>query len=231
VGEIPPFFIFIIMSTEQSQFSKLPKRQLIRIIEKLVDEDFPTGNPYDHDYDSLHELVEGIGSYYNIDAMYEDVEFFSKLLEINQDLVADLFANQKRELMNKDLYNKLIIPVANTYKVNYTVNGTCTYTEFYAQNFTSYDEDWVKDLATQQHNDGSWDMYDGITTSKTDYDNWEMNDYDLEDVELVDDRIEKIKESILKKLSVESTSGFINSLDKKSLLELRRVIDSKLRLL
>jgi hypothetical protein len=58
-----------------------------------------------------------------------------------------------------------------------------------------------------------------------------MNDYDLEDVEIVDDRIEKIKESILKKLSVESTSSFIDSLDKKSLLELRRVIDSKLRLL
>ena len=34
------------MSAEQSQFSKLSKKQLVFICEKLVDEDFPIGNDY-----------------------------------------------------------------------------------------------------------------------------------------------------------------------------------------
>ena len=33
------------MPTAQSQFSRLPKKQLVFIAEKLVDEDFPIGNP------------------------------------------------------------------------------------------------------------------------------------------------------------------------------------------
>ena len=31
---------------DQSQFSRLPKKQLVLIAEKLIDEDFPQGNPY-----------------------------------------------------------------------------------------------------------------------------------------------------------------------------------------
>ena len=39
------------MAAEQSQFSRLPKRQLVLIAEKLVDEDFPSDNPYgDYEY-------------------------------------------------------------------------------------------------------------------------------------------------------------------------------------
>jgi hypothetical protein len=49
------------------------------------------------------------------------------------------------------------------------------------------------------------------------------------------DEIEEVKEgyneSILNKLVVENTSEVINSLDKKTLLELRKLIDSKLRIL
>jgi hypothetical protein len=37
---------------EQSQFSKLSKKQLVFIAAKLVDEDFPIGNPYDDDFDN-----------------------------------------------------------------------------------------------------------------------------------------------------------------------------------
>ena len=39
------------MGAEQSQFSRLPKKQLVFIAERLVDEDFPIGNPYETDFD------------------------------------------------------------------------------------------------------------------------------------------------------------------------------------
>jgi hypothetical protein len=34
------------MQTEQSEFSKLQKKQLVFIAGKLVDDGFPSGNPY-----------------------------------------------------------------------------------------------------------------------------------------------------------------------------------------
>ena len=38
------------MAAEQSQFSKVSKKQLFFIAEKLIDAGFPTDNPY-NDYD------------------------------------------------------------------------------------------------------------------------------------------------------------------------------------
>ena len=68
---------------EQSQFSKLPKKQLALIAEKLIDEDFPIGNPYDYDFSDAYNTLETIGKYFSISAVHEDVEFFSKFLEMN----------------------------------------------------------------------------------------------------------------------------------------------------
>ena len=210
------------MSTEQSQFSKLPKRQLIRIIEKLVDEDFPTGNPYDHDYDSLHELVEGIGSYYNIDAMYEDVEFFSKFLEMNDELLSKIFDPNG----DKTLMDELVIPVAQTYELLYNVWGSCTYDEYMGQKFDSYDMDWVEDSARQQQSEGNWDLYDGYNVRETVYENFDESDYSFQEVRPVS---ESVKESLLDRLVLENTSEVVSSLDRQTLLKLKSIIDSRLR--
>ena len=218
------------MATEQSQFSKLPKKQLVFICEKLVDEDFPIGNPYTDDFDNAYEILQSVSKYFGISATQEDVEFFSKLLEINDDLIADLFANNKEQMKNRGLFEQLVIPVAKSYNLDYDVDGSCTYTEYFSQEFDSYDEDWVRDSAEQQRSDGSWDIYDGRERSSTDYENFDVNDHHYGDVYEVD-KSNTRNESVLNKLVIENTSEVVNSLDRKTLLELRRIIDSKLRLL
>jgi len=215
---------------EQSQFSKLSKKQLVFICEKLVDEDFPIGNPYTDDFDNAYEILQSVSKYFGISATQEDVEFFSKLLEINDDLIADLFANNKEQMKNRELFEQLVIPVAKSYNLDYDVDGSCTYTEYYSQEFDSYDEDWVRDSAEQQRSDGSWDIYDGRERSSTDYDNFDVNDHSYGDVYEVDEPDTR-NESVLNRLVIENTSEVVNSLDRKTLLELRRIIDSKLRLL
>jgi hypothetical protein len=56
-----------------------------------------------------------------------------------------------------------------------------------------------------------------------------MSDYEFGFViELNDDRTNGIRESILKHLVVENTSKVVSSLDKKTLLKLKRIIDSRL---
>jgi hypothetical protein len=218
------------MSATQSQFSKLPKKLLVFICEKLVDEDFPIGNPYISDFDSAFNILEDVSKYVGITSTYEDVEFFAKLLEINGELIGDLFANNKELMKNRELFEQLVIPVAKSYNLNYSSWGSCSYTNYMVQEFDSYDEEWVKDSAQQQNSDGNWSMWEGRERRDTEYENFEESDYSFGDVYEVDNSNTK-NESVLDRLVIENTSEVVNSLDRKTLLELRRIIDSKLRLL
>jgi hypothetical protein len=218
------------MSAEQSQFSKLSKKQLVSISVKLIDQDFPIGNPYESDYDDAYSILEEVSRYYSIDITHEDVEFFSKFLEINDEIIAELFANNKKEIRNGLLIEQLVIPVAKSYNLDYKVMGTCSYTNYMTQEFDSYDEEWVKDSASQQNNDGSWNMWEGQERSETEYDNYEESDYDYEDVYEIDESKNR-NESVLDKLVIENTSEVISSLDKRTLIKLKSIIESRLRLL
>ena len=220
------------MKPQQSKFAGLSKKQLTLICEKLVDEEFPIGNPYDWGFDSAFEILKDISKYFSIDVnAQEDVEFFSKFLEINEDIIADLFANNREQMRNVSLIEKLQIPTPSVYIVNYDVDGSCTYTEYLSNTFSSYDESWVEDAAKQGYDDGNWDLYEGKVRAKTEYDNFEMNDYNFESVHRYYEKPKQIKDSILNKLVVENTSEVIDSLDKDTLLKLKRMIDSKLRLI
>ena len=216
------------MAAEQSQFSRLPKKQLVFIAEKLVDEDFPIGNPYTDDFDSAYATLQEVSNYFSVESTHEDVEFFAKLLEINDEIIADLFANNKEQMKNRELIEQLVIPVAKSYNMDYSYWGTCSYTDYMVQEFDSYDKDWVTDSATQQNNDGNWSMWEGQETNPTEYKNFEESDYDFGDVYEID---ETKTESILDRLVIENTSGVVNSLDKKTLLKLKLIIESRLRLL
>ena len=210
------------MAADQSQFSKLPKKQLVLIAEKLIDEDFPTGNPYgSYSFSEAYETLSTIGKYFSISAVHEDVEFFSKFLEMNDDVLADIF-----ETGDKTLYNKLVIPVAQTYELRYNVWGSCTYDDYMGQKFDSYDMNWVEDSARQQRDDGNWDLFDGYNVSDTTYDNFDTSDYSFDEVRYVS---EPVKESLLNRLVLENTSEVVSSLDRETLLKLKSIIDSRLR--
>ena len=206
---------------EQSQFSKLPKKQLSLIAGKLIDEGFPTGNPYDYDFSDSYDTLVTIGKYFSVSVVHEDVEFFSKFLEMNDDVLADIF-----ETGDKTLYDKLIIPVAQTYELRYSVWGSCTFDDYMGQKFDSYDMSWVEDSARQQRDDGNWDLYDGYNINDTTYDNFDTSDYSFDEVNHVS---EPVKESLLDKLVLENTSEVVSSLDRGTLLKLKSIIDSRLR--
>jgi hypothetical protein len=211
------------MAAEQSQFSKLPKKQLVRIAEILVDEDFPQGSPYyGNNFDEHYKQLESIGRYFSISVVHEDVEFFSKFLEMNDDLLSKIFDPNG----DRTLIDKLVIPVAQTYELLYTTWGSCTYDDYMGQKFDSYDMDWVEDSAKQQENNGSWNLYDGYHVRDTVYENFESSDHSFDEVRPV---IENVKESLLDRLVLENTSEVVSSLDRQTLLKLKSIIDSRLR--
>ena len=216
----------------QSQFSKLPKKQLVFITEKLVDEDFPIGNPYDSDFDAAEKILTEVANYFSLAVTQEDVEFFSKFLKVNENIIAELFANNREQMRNSSLIEQLVIPVAKTYDLHYTTWGSCSYTEYKASYFDSYDKDWVTDSASQQRNDGNWDMWDGRDVRDAEYENFEESDSSYNHVYNVDDKQETIySESILDKLVIENTKDVVNSLDRNTLIKLKSIIESRLRLL
>jgi hypothetical protein len=73
--------IFFSKDLTQILLSKLSKKQLVYISEKLIDEDFPSGNPYGtYTFDEEYYKLENIGKYFGVSVVHEDVEFFSKFL-------------------------------------------------------------------------------------------------------------------------------------------------------
>ena len=200
---------------DASEFSKLSTRQLVIICEQLMGGNFDYENPYYSSYyDSVDEL-EKIAKYFGIPVLDEDVQFFAKLIQTNKELLTKIF-----ETKDKSLYNQLVIPVAKEYDVNYHTRGTCTFREEYETTWISYDKDWVKESMDHMRSDGNWDLYSGRHID-TDYDNHETDDWEYDTVKLLE---RNIKESNIK-------SSVLESLDKKTLLELRGLIDSRLRTL
>jgi len=220
------FFIFINMRASQSQFSILPKKQLLFIAEKLIDEDFPVGNPYSTNFDNTNNILKNVGKYFNITVTQEDVEFFSKFLEINENILSNIFENPGEQKTNKELIEQLEIPVAKSYNLNYVVWGSCTYTSEKVQEFDSYDKEWVKESVTQQIEDGNWDTWNGVDINETEYENFEQSDYNFEEVDEVDEN--PVRESLLSKLVLENTSDVIDSLDRTTLIKLKNLINKKL---
>lgn len=198
----------------QSQFSTVPKKQLVLICEKLIDADFEI-SPYDaYDYEVNYEKLEDIAKYFSMVVSDDDVQFFAKFIKINDEVLSKIF-----ETKDKSLYEQLVIPVAKKYKVEYQQYGSCTYNEYLETTWDSYDEDWVIDSIKQARENGNWDLYDGKTI-EMEYDNYEMNDFQFDD----STEIKHVKEST-------NNNKIIESLDKKTLLELRGLIDNRLKTL
>ena len=208
---------------DQSNFSRFPKKQLVFISSKIIDDGFDwqsLNHDYINEYDECEKILENTSSYFNESVVEEDVQFFAKFLEINDDLLSEIFENN-----DKTLTEQLIIPEAKDYLVEYTVNGSCTFEEEYKTKFSSYDENWVKDSLELQRNNGNWDFYSG-ELNDTQYDNWEMNDWNIENVKPMSN---EVQESRNPRKLLENTEKLIPKLDKNTLISLKFLIDKQLR--
>ena len=206
------------MSADQSQFSNQPKKILYTITQKLISDDFDEDYSADT-YDNNQTILSNISRMFNIDVVHDiDIQFFTKFIKINRRLISEI-----SETKDKSLIDKLVIPIAKTYEMLYNTWGSCVYEEFLKQEVDSYDEEWVRISILRDEADGYWNTYEGSQYSEPQYDNHEENGWNIESVH---ESNENIQENNFKK-----TTKVISSMDKKSLLELKSIIDSRLRLL
>jgi hypothetical protein len=208
---------------DQSNFSRFPKKQLVFIASKIVDDGFDwqsLDNDYENEYEDCEKTLKNVSSYFNEPVVEEDVQFFAKFLEINSGLLDLIFKNN-----DKSLIEQLVIPKANDYMVEYSVNGSCTFEEEYELIFSSYDETWVMGSLEVQRSSGNWDYYSG-KLKDTQYDNWEMNDWNVEKVKPISN---EVQESRNPRKLLENTEKLIPKLDKNTLVSLKFLIDKQLR--
>jgi hypothetical protein len=206
----------------QSTFSRFPKKQLVFIANKLIEDEFvwdDITDTYRDTYEDNEEILKSIVTYFNESVVEEDVQFFIKFLEINSGLLSKISNG------DKSMIEHLIIPQPKDYLVEYTTQGNCSFTEFYETRFSCYDKDWVIDSLYLQHNNGDWDVYSGVLKN-TEYDNWEMNDWEIDEVKDVPNNTQESRNP--RKL-LENTEKLIPKLDKDTLVSLKFLIDKQLR--
>jgi hypothetical protein len=210
---------------DQSTFSRFPKKQLVFISNKLIENGFEWED-FIEDYDSVIELndpiLESVASYFNESVVEEDIQFFIKFIETNQDLLTKI-----NETNDSSLIERLVIPQPNDYLVEYTVDGRCNFTEFYENNFSCYDKKWVYDSLYHQYRNGDWDIYSGVLKN-TEYDNWETENWE---VQTVKDIPNNTQESRSPRKLLENTEKLIPKLDKNTLISLKQLIEKQLRTL
>jgi hypothetical protein len=203
---------------DQSTLSRYTKKQLLYFAEKLIDNDFDFQNLYNN-YEENYSIASSLGKYFSVDITDEDVQFLSKFLEINDDILSQIFGG------DRSLIENLEIPIAKDYEIEYTTYGTCVYTEYYTTKISCYDRDWVDNTFQRGYDEGYFEVYDG-NLENTVYDNHEMSDWEIQKVNLLESK--NTKTSLLGKLVLENTQDALNSLDKDTLLKLRTLINSRL---
>ena len=209
----------------ESQLSKLPVKVLCEISKICLENDFDFEDPYIIGYQESCEIVEDASRWVGVGTIEAiDIEFIAKFISLNEEILRIWIDDEKKF---GEISNKFIIPKPKKYMVYYSSKGRGFITQKYQTDWTSYDKDWIRESMNELNSAGDWSYYDGDYIG-SDVDDFDEDDLDIDDIEVVRESKNK---SILNKLVVENTSEIIESLNRKTLLELRQLIDSKLRII
>ena len=209
------------MEIDESVFSKKNPEMLLFIIKQSIEKGFDFENPYSY-FVKNYQILEKVCKVVGINSLeYRDVDFISKFMTNNSELIQKIF-----ETKDKSLLSQLEYPKNKMFKVPYELYSHQSIVEHYTVNWDSYDKDFVRNSLIEARNDGNFDEWTG-DLQRTDILDSETSDFIINDEEITEINTEKT-ESILDRLVIENTSSVINSLDRNTLINLRNIINSRL---
>ena len=188
----------------QSKIHNLSDKQLVFAALRLMKSTFDYTNPYEEADKSLDE-VEEVLRYFNIESTFLDVEFMAKFIKLNEEKLIELQKNNKINIQGMTFER----PIPEKFKVYYEVYGPATFTEKYKISRIAYEGEWAKSGLTEEYNQGNFNYYNGDYLEH-EVDNWDVDNFSV-------DFYQKVNENT------------INSLKKDTLLELRNLIDRRLK--
>ena len=209
------------MEIDESVFSKKNPEMLLFIIKQSIEKGFDFKNPYSY-FIKNYQILEKICKLVGIDSLsYRDVEFISKFMTDNSELIQKIF-----ETKDKSLLSELEYPKNKMFKIPYEIYSNQSVVEIYTVNWDSYDKNFGRSSLIEARNDGNFDQWTG-DLQRTDVLDSEVSEWIINDDEITEINTEKT-ESILDRLVIENTSSVINSLDRNTLINLRNIINSRL---
>jgi hypothetical protein len=202
-----------------SQLRNSPPRILIEISSLLLSTDFNYRDPYD-DYEKSEELLENSSKWASVDVDSLDVEFISSFIFKNEKLIESVNSDGVNP---NEIISRLIIPEMKEYRVSYEIWGPAVLTEKYSTTRQSYGESFARNSLRHEYHEGKFDYYQG------NYEEHETDNFDADHFEITwVESLNESKKSIISRLVIENTSEVLNDLDKRTLIELRNLINQKL---
>ena len=209
------------MEIDESVFSKKNPEMLLFIIKQSIEKGFDFENPYSY-FVKNYQILEKVCKVVGINSLeYRDVDFISKFMTDNSELIQKIF-----ETKDKSLLSELEYPINKMFKIPYEIYSNQSILENYTVNWDSYDKKFVRSSLIETRNDGNFDEWTG-DLQRTDVLDSEVSEWIINDDEITEINTEKT-ESILDRLVIENTSSVINSLNRNTLINLRNIINSRL---
>lgn len=205
---------------KNSILENLPLKIIANIAKLCIEDGFEYFSPYD-DYDDNIEILQTATAWTsnNVDSLL-DLEFMSKFITTNETLLTKWI---DEDLNLKEIAGDLIIPKAKSFQIRYEQWGPATYTEHYSTIWYSYDKSWVSSAMEAELRNGDWNYMDGENVSH-DVDDWEPDNERINSIQ----EFSPVNESVKQKVILENTSELLKQIDKKSLIELRDLINQRL---
>lgn len=198
------------------RISNLPKKYLVKISEKLIDEgDIDFNTPYES-YELIYDTLLGFSKFFSIKYVSnEDVEFICKFISDNDDSLSKIFTPETSKEEKSKLIESLYIPKIKNFDVEYYVLGNAVVTEYFSTTVQSVSKEFAREQIYFDYNNDNFDYWEGDRTD-LEYSNFELEEF----------KIQSIFES--SRVSIKESKSVIDQLDKKTLLELKKVIDNRL---
>lgn len=211
----------------QYDWSKFNKTTLISISNHLSDqEQFDWNNPY-YNLDENLNILQNILTIYDMLPSNIDLEFFCKLIENNQQTIVEYKKEEDRS-KRKIIAEKLVLPEIKKFLVYYDILGNEYRRDYYNYPWDCYDKKWVKKSFSFAESEDYVSMWEGNNTGG-DVIEYIFDEMVVQDIKEIQQ--DNIQESIIKKLIEKKTDKIFEGFDKKELIELKKLIDIKLKTL
>jgi len=207
----------------ESEFEIADRKELATIAKICLEKGLKFNEPFrDSNYDIV-KLVSKLFGYSNID-LY-DVEFICAFIIDNYHILQSWIDGN---LSYSNISSRLKLPQIEEFEILYQVSIREYVVEYYKTDWKCFKKEWVEDSITDSLNEGSWDYFSESPIEREVVDSDNTN-FRIESVKPMKDlNTETVENNIIKLLS-ENTENVIENFDRKTLLNIKKIIDTKLK--
>lgn len=200
-----------------------PIKVITTIAEFVIDDVIFAKNNDSINFDKALKLLENRASWAGKEFDYNDVEFMKVFISENYDNIISL---KNDEVKFKDIVSSLKIPKVKKFMVNVRAGGKAYYTTELEKEFNGFDIDLTRNrIQTEIEHTGLETYVDNFKEVEYSIEDWDPSWFD---VDYIKEIMTESKSKKISKVIIENSEKILENLDRKTLINLRKLIDLKL---